>query len=154
MDNHLQTINIEEQRTVAKPIERLEEVLLDDSKPNRTTKIGTFANLMVRQAITTFLKDNQDVFEPWRHARNRPFGHGAQVECVALLSTHPTEEAGVCPIMRPSYSGRSPQVTRSKLHQGSLLPRLASKRHDGQESQREMKDVHGLHKPEQSIPQR
>ena len=37
MDNHLQMINIEEQRTVAKPIERLEEVLLDDSKPNRTT---------------------------------------------------------------------------------------------------------------------
>ena len=34
MDNHLQMINIEEQRTVAEPIERLEEVLLDDSKPD------------------------------------------------------------------------------------------------------------------------
>ena len=69
-------------------------------------------------------------------------------------STHLSEEAGVCPIMRLSYSGRSPQVTRSELHQGSLLPRLAGKRRDGQESQREMKDVRGLHKPEQSIPQR
>ena len=92
--------------------------------------------------------------ESWRHAKNRPFGHGAQVECVALLSTHPSEETGVCPIMRPSYSGRSSQVTRSELYQGSLLPRLAGKRHDGQESQCEMKDVRGLHKPEQSIPQR
>ena len=58
MDNHLQTINIEEQRTVAKPIERLEEVLLDDSKPYRTTRIGTLTNPMVRQAFTTFLRNN------------------------------------------------------------------------------------------------
>ena len=41
MDNHLQMINIEEQQTMVEPIERLEEVLLDDSKPDRTTKIGT-----------------------------------------------------------------------------------------------------------------
>ena len=58
MDNHLQTINIEEQRTVAKPIERLEEVLLDDSKPYRTTRIGTLTSSMVRQAFTTFLRNN------------------------------------------------------------------------------------------------
>ena len=33
MDNHLQTISIEEQQTVAEPIEGLEKILLDDSKP-------------------------------------------------------------------------------------------------------------------------
>ena len=33
MDDHLQTKCIEEQRTVAEPVEGLEEVLLDDSKP-------------------------------------------------------------------------------------------------------------------------
>ena len=66
MDDHLQKMNIKKQWIVAELIERLEEVLLDDSKPNRTTKIGTFANLMVRQAITTFLKDKQDVFG-WSH---------------------------------------------------------------------------------------
>ena len=33
MDDYLQTMSIEEQRTVTEPIERLEEILLDDSKP-------------------------------------------------------------------------------------------------------------------------
>ena len=62
MDDHLQTMNIEEQRIVVEPAERLEEILLDDSKPNRTTRIGTLASPMVHQVLITFLKDNQDVF--------------------------------------------------------------------------------------------
>ena len=66
MDNHLQAMNIEEHRTVTEPVERLEEILLDDSKNDRTTRIGTFANLIVRQALITFLKDNQDLFA-WSH---------------------------------------------------------------------------------------
>ena len=33
MDDHLQTMCIEEQRTVVEPMEGLEEVLLDDSRP-------------------------------------------------------------------------------------------------------------------------
>ena len=61
MDDHLQKMNIKKLWIVAKLVERLEKVLLDDSKPNRTTKIGTLASPMVRQAITTFLKDKQDV---------------------------------------------------------------------------------------------
>ena len=32
MDDHLQTINIEEQRMVAEPVEGLEEILLDNSR--------------------------------------------------------------------------------------------------------------------------
>ena len=59
-------MNIKKQWIVAELVERLEEVLLNDSKPNRTTKIGTLASLMVRQAITTFLKDKQDIFG-WSH---------------------------------------------------------------------------------------
>ena len=34
MDDHMETMNIEEQRTVAEPVERLEEVLLNNSRPN------------------------------------------------------------------------------------------------------------------------
>ena len=34
MDDHLQTICIEKQWTVAEPLEGLEEVLLDDSRPD------------------------------------------------------------------------------------------------------------------------
>ena len=44
MDDHLQTMCIEEQRTVAELVEGLEEVLLDDSRPERTTRIGTLAS--------------------------------------------------------------------------------------------------------------
>ena len=62
MDNHLQTMSIEEQRTVAEPVEGLEEILLDNSRPKWTTRIDTLANLLVRQALTTFLRENQDVF--------------------------------------------------------------------------------------------
>ena len=62
MDNHLQTLSIEEQRTIAKPVEKLEEILLDDSKPEWTTKIGTFASPPIRQVLMTFLRENQDIF--------------------------------------------------------------------------------------------
>ena len=43
-------------------VEKLEEVFLDDSNHERTTKIGTLASPVVRQALTTFLRSNQDVF--------------------------------------------------------------------------------------------
>ena len=48
------------------PIEKLKEVFLDNSNHERKTKIGTLANPAVRQALTTFLKSNQDVFA-WSH---------------------------------------------------------------------------------------
>ena len=57
---------IGEQRTVAEPVEELEEVILDDSRPERTTRVGTLASWPVRQELTTFLRDNQDVFS-WSH---------------------------------------------------------------------------------------
>jgi len=41
-------MSIEEQRTTAEPVERLEEILLDDSKPNQTTRIGTLTSPKVR----------------------------------------------------------------------------------------------------------
>ena len=40
MDDHLQTMSIEEQRAVAEPIEGLEEILLDNSRPKQMTRIG------------------------------------------------------------------------------------------------------------------
>ena len=62
MDDHLQAMNIEEHRMATKPIEKLEEILLDDSKLDRTTKIGTLTNPTLYQALTTFLRSNRDVF--------------------------------------------------------------------------------------------
>ena len=66
MDDHLQAISIEEYQMVTEPIEKLEEVLLEDSKLDRTTKIGTLANPAVRQALMTFLRNNRDIFV-WRN---------------------------------------------------------------------------------------
>ena len=59
-------MNIEKHQMVKKPVERLEEILLDDSKPDQTTKIGTLASPTVRQTLTTFLKDNRVMFA-WSH---------------------------------------------------------------------------------------
>ena len=53
---------IGEQRVLTEPVEELEEVKLDNARPERTTRIDTLASWPVRQALTTFLKDNQDVF--------------------------------------------------------------------------------------------
>ena len=66
MDDHLLAMNIEEHRTVTEPVERLKDILLNDSRNDRTTRIGTLTSLIVRQALITFLKDNRDVFA-WSH---------------------------------------------------------------------------------------
>ena len=58
MDDHLQTMCIEEHRTVVELMEGLEEVLLDYSRPRQTTRIGTLASSPVHQALTTFLREN------------------------------------------------------------------------------------------------
>ena len=62
MDDRLQIMCIKEQRTVVEPMEGLEEVLLDDSRPERTTKIGILTSPPVYQALITFLRENLDVF--------------------------------------------------------------------------------------------
>ena len=66
MDDHQQTICIGEQRAVVEPVEELEEVILNNLRPERTTRVGTLASWPVRQALMAFLRDNQDVFA-WSH---------------------------------------------------------------------------------------
>ena len=48
MDDHLQTMCIEEQWTVAELVEGLEEIPLDDSRLKRITRIDTLASPPVR----------------------------------------------------------------------------------------------------------
>ena len=55
-------MNIEEHRTATEPVEKLEEVLLNDSDHERTTKIGTLASPAIRRELTAFLRSNRDVF--------------------------------------------------------------------------------------------
>ena len=66
MDDHLQTMNIEERRTMAEPVERVEEIPLNNSRLDRTTRISTLTSSIVCQTLTTFLRANQDVFA-WSH---------------------------------------------------------------------------------------
>ena len=47
MDDHLQAMNIKEHRTMTELVEKLEEILLDDSKLDRMTRIGTLASSMI-----------------------------------------------------------------------------------------------------------
>ncbi|XP_030970751.1 uncharacterized protein LOC115991148 [Quercus lobata] len=66
MEDQQQTMCIGKQRALVEPVEELEEVRLNDTQPERMTKIGTLASWPVRQTITTFLRDNQDMFA-WSH---------------------------------------------------------------------------------------
>ena len=66
MEDHQQTMCIEEQWTIAEPVEELEEVTFDESRPKRTTRMGTLASQPIRQALAAFLKMNQDMFA-WSH---------------------------------------------------------------------------------------
>ena len=62
MEDQQQTMCIGEPRALAEPVEELEEVSLDDTQPERTTRIGTLASWPMRQTLTTFLRDNKDMF--------------------------------------------------------------------------------------------
>ena len=44
MDDHLQTMSIKEQWTIAEPVEGLEEIPFDNSRPEWMTRIGTLAS--------------------------------------------------------------------------------------------------------------
>jgi len=66
MDEQMQTINIEERRIVAKPIEVLEDVPLDKSNPEKFTRIGTRMEKKTKQDLIQFFKKSTDVFG-WSH---------------------------------------------------------------------------------------
>ena len=44
MEDQVQAMNIEEHRMLTEPVEKLEEIPLNNSDPDQTTKIGTLAN--------------------------------------------------------------------------------------------------------------
>ena len=58
MEDHQQTMCIGEQQTTAELVEELEEVILNESRPGRTTRMGTLASPMIRQDLAGFLRMN------------------------------------------------------------------------------------------------
>ena len=66
MDEHVQMMNIEERRVAAKPIKALEDLPLDESNPERFTKIGASVEEKTKQDLVQFLRKSIDVFA-WSH---------------------------------------------------------------------------------------
>ena len=140
---------------MTEPVERLEEITLDGSRLDKTTRIDTLASPTVRLAFTTFLKANQDVFA-WSHEDMLGIDPSIMVHRLNVSPSFP-------PIQRKKqvFTQEWDQAIEEKvgkLQEAGLIrevyyPRLVGKRSNGQESQRKMKDVRRLHGPEQGMPQ-
>ena len=66
MDEHVQTMNIEERRVVAELIEALEDIPLEEGNPEKFTRIGISMEEKTKQDLVQFLKKSKDVFA-WSH---------------------------------------------------------------------------------------
>ena len=66
MDEQTQTMNIEERRIVAEPTEALEDILLDEDDPGKSTRIGVDLEGKIKKDLIRFLRENIDVFA-WSH---------------------------------------------------------------------------------------
>ena len=62
MDEQVQTMNIEEKKIVAEPIEALENIPLDESNLERYTRVGADLEEKNKKDLVQFLKKNIDVF--------------------------------------------------------------------------------------------
>ena len=155
-DDHLQTMNIEEQQMVVKLIERLEEIPLNSSRLDRTTRINTLTSPMVHLALVTFLKENQDVFAK-SHEDMPGINPSIMVHRLNVSPSFPPirQKKRVFAQERDqAITEESRQVIRGKLHQGSILSRLASKCGNSQKSQQKSRQVTNLDKacPKDSYP--
>ena len=66
MDEHMQTMSIEERRVVAEPTEVLEDILLEKGNLEKFTRIGTSMKEKMKQDLVQFLRKSIDVFA-WSH---------------------------------------------------------------------------------------
>ena len=66
VDEHMQTMAIEERRVTAEPTEVLEDIPLEEGYPEKFTRIGTSMKERVKQDLIQFLRKSIDVFA-WSH---------------------------------------------------------------------------------------
>ena len=66
MDGQVQTMNIEEKRMVAEPIEVLEDISLNKKNPERCTRFGADLEERIKKDLVCFLRKSIDVFA-WSH---------------------------------------------------------------------------------------
>ena len=63
---HHQIMVIGKRQKLVEPTEKLEVIVLDDEKPDKTTNIGIKMDGRIREPLIEFLKDNIDIFA-WTH---------------------------------------------------------------------------------------
>ena len=66
IDEHIQTMSMEEKRLIVEPIEMLENIPLDESNPEKYTRVGASMKRTTKQDLVQFLKKRNDVFA-WGH---------------------------------------------------------------------------------------
>ena len=59
-------MNIEEMRVVSEPTEALEDILLDENNPKKSTRIGADLEEKIKKDLFCFLRENIDMFA-WSH---------------------------------------------------------------------------------------
>ena len=59
-------MTIEERKTLVEPSEELSTIILEDERPEKSTRIGANLTPKTRELIIHFLKNNKDVFA-WSH---------------------------------------------------------------------------------------
>ena len=80
-EDYQQTMYIGEQWTAAESVEKSEEIILNESRPKRRTRMGTLAVDTSRP--NKFPKDESGCIhvESRRHASDRLIGYSPQTEC-------------------------------------------------------------------------
>jgi hypothetical protein len=61
-----QTMTIEERKTLVEPLEELSTIILNDKRPEKSTRIGANLTPQTKESIIYFLKNNKDIFT-WSH---------------------------------------------------------------------------------------
>ena len=87
MDKQMQTMNIEERRTLAEPIEVLEDISLDESNSEKFTRIRTSMEEKTKQDLVQFLKKSTDVFA-WSHEDMLGINPSVITYCLNVSPSH------------------------------------------------------------------
>ena len=158
MDEQTRTMNIEERRIVAEPIEALEDIPLDEDDPRKSTRIGADLEGNIKKDLIRFLRKNIDVFA-WSH--EDMLGIDPSV-ITHHLNVNPSskpvrQKKRVFALERDNAIKEGVQkLTLAKfireVYSGSLLSKLADQCSNGQEGRREMENVCGFHRFKQGLP--
>ena len=121
MDEHMQTMNIEERRIMVEPIEVLEDAPLDESNSEKFTRIGTSMEEKTKQGLVQFLQKSINVFA-WSHEEMLGIDPSVISHCLNVSPSYKPVRQIVHPRTRQCHQRRSLEVGNSRVHPQNLLP--------------------------------